>query len=627
MILLPLPKMVKEMEGSLMLGGNTMIVMGFSCPVGAYVYADMLKEELSRWAGLHIPVSRGKAKKGDIVFKLDTALGKDRYRLTIDEEGVGLTGGSLNALGWSVQTLRQIVRQSAGLLPYIAIWDEPDLKNRGFYHDVTRGRIQTMENLKKLADTMAFYKMTELQLYVEHTYLFRDIPELWRHETPLTAEEILELDQYCYERGIELVPSLASFGHLCNLLSTRTYADLCELPDSVGKPFSFFGRMEHHTINVSDPRSMELIKQLIGEYMQLFRTNKFNICADETFDLGNGRSKALAEEKGKGNLYVEFISGLFDFLIQNGKQPMFWGDIICGYPALLKKLPKNIICLNWGYGEEQRDTETRILHDAGATQYICPGTRGWNNWVNDIYNGYRNITRMCGFGRKYGAIGVLNTDWGDFGHINHPVFSIPGLIYGAVFSWGDADLDFEELNRQISILEFGDPTGQLVGLLSRINQETVFSWHNVVSFKEWTQRGKVQDEILARFRQEDMSRVPAANERLDGLEEDLRRLSRGMDSGSRGIVAVAHSAMLAIRTWNEVGWYLSGIYSGMLYLESEKNGMELAADLENCLRFYQEIWRENSKEGDLPRISDVFYWYADLLRDDYRKIHGMKQQI
>ena len=56
--------------------------------------------------------------------------------------------------------------------------------------------------------------MNQLQLYVEHTYLFRNISELWRDETPLTAEEILKLDAYCQERHIDLVPSLASFGHL-----------------------------------------------------------------------------------------------------------------------------------------------------------------------------------------------------------------------------------------------------------------------------------------------------------------------------------------------------------------------------------------------------------------------------
>lgn len=619
MILLPYPKKVKESEGNLVIGKNTMIVLGASCPSGAYVYSKLLQEELYTWSGLHIPVNRGYAKKGDIVFSVDASLGDEQYELSIREDGVLVKGGSLTAMGWGVQTLRQIVRQYAGLLPCVEIFDEPDIKNRGFYHDATRGRIQTLDNLKKLADTMAFYKMTELQLYVEHTYLFRDIPELWRDESVLTAEEILELDQYCYDRGIELIPSLASFGHLCKLLATRTYADLCELPDSVGQRFSFFDRMDHHTVDVSNSASVELIKRLIKEYMQLFRTNKFNICADETFDLGKGKSKALADEKGTGTIYVEFIKELFDFLIENGKQPMFWGDIICGYPELVEVLPKEIICLSWGYVEDQSDWAIKIIHNAGATQYVCPGTRGWNTWANDIYNSYRNITRMCGFARKYDAIGVLNTDWGDFGHVNQPVFSIPGLIYGAVYSWGEPEFGYEEINRQISVLEFGDFSGKMVDLMNRIHSEAVFSWYHAVLYKEWTQKGRDREKILERFWQEDMTKVPTANANIDALEVEFRKLSRSIDSRYRRIVACAHAALQVTRAWNEVGEYLAGMLGKTECIKSEKNGFLLAEELERCLLFYQEIWRENSKEGDIYRISDVFFWYADLLRDDSQK--------
>ena len=48
---------------------------------------------------------------------------------------------------------------------------------------------------------------------------------------------------------------------------------------------------------------------------------------------------------------MEYINELFDFLLQKGKIPMFWGDIICGHPELYSQLPKEVICLNWGYAD------------------------------------------------------------------------------------------------------------------------------------------------------------------------------------------------------------------------------------------------------------------------------------
>lgn len=160
---------------------------------------------------------------------------------------------------------------------------------------------------------MCRYKLNQLQLYVEHTYLFRDFSEMWRDQTPLTAEEIRELDSYCRERHIELVPSLASFGHLCTLLSTKTYGDLCEMEDSWKEPFSFWNRMRYHTINVSDERSLPLIKKMIAEYMQLFSSNKFNICADETFCLGKYKSKNLPKSVASIGFILTMSKSLHNF--------------------------------------------------------------------------------------------------------------------------------------------------------------------------------------------------------------------------------------------------------------------------------------------------------------------------
>lgn len=610
MILLPLPKQMEEKEGNLMLQMDTMIVMDDSCLQGTIVYARQLKEEIFTWAGMTVEIGRGTFRKGDILLMLDTSLGEQHYNLKIEDEGAFLCGGSLTALGWAVQTLRQIVRQSAGLLPHVTIDDEPDMKNRGYYHDATRGRIQTLENMKKLVDTLSFYKMNQLQLYVEHTYLFRDLTELWRDETPLTAEEILELDQYCYERGVELVPSIATFGHLYKLLRTRSFEHLCELPGSFEQRFGLQDRMHHHTVNVSNRDAIALIKDMITEYMQLFRTDKFNVCADETFDLGKGRSAALAEEKGKGVLYMEYIKELFEFLLEKGKTPMFWGDIICGHPELYSQLPKEVICLNWGYGDDQPERETEILHSVGATQYLCPGVRGWNTWVNMIRGGYRNITRMCGYARKHDAIGMLNTDWGDFGHINHPIFSIPGIIFGAVCSWGEKVPEFEELCRQISILEFGDASGEFVSCLDKVNETMTFSWFTAVSLKEQAQKGVEHSKLLEFFEREDMSKVPERNAHIDEIEKELRKISRNMDSSQRRIVEYTHISLELTKVWNDVGVFLSQLKKG----EKPENGREIAGRLERCLHYYQQIWRENSKEGDIGKISEVFFWYADILR-------------
>lgn len=177
-----------------------------------------------------------------------------------------MRGGSDEALLHGIMTLRQWIQRHGSALPALEVEDAPDMPNRGYYLDCSRGRVPTLETLKKTADLLCCYKINQWQLYVEHTYLFRNLSEAWREDTPLTAEEIMELDAYCRARHIELVPSLSSFGHMYEILSTKTCAELCELRDAEKVPFSYTYAGEHHTLNVSHPGAMDFIKGLISEY-------------------------------------------------------------------------------------------------------------------------------------------------------------------------------------------------------------------------------------------------------------------------------------------------------------------------------------------------------------------------
>ena len=55
------------------------------------------------------------------------------------------------------------------------------------------------------------------------------------------------------------------------------------------------------------------------------------------------------------------------------------------------------------------------------------------------------IRDRCSYAVKYHSIGVLNTDWGDFLHVNHPEFGVVGMIYGAAFSWNGNIPSFDEI--------------------------------------------------------------------------------------------------------------------------------------------------------------------------------------
>ncbi len=616
MILLPEPQSMTLTDAWCSLPADGQIMVESCCAGITDTYAVLLQSELEESAGFRYGICRGYAL-AVISLSQDESLERQEYRLSIREKNVRITGGSSLGILYGIQTLRQILCQAGAVLPCLMIEDRPDFPVRGFYHDVTRGRVPTLAWLKQLADLMSYYKLNQLQLYVEHSYLFQDVSELWRDDTPLTAQEIMELDRYCLERGIELVPSMSTFGHLYKLLSTKRFRQYAEREDAGEQPFGLIDRLEHHTMDACSEEGRNLIKEMIREYLPLFSSNKFNLCADETFDLGKGRNRTLAEQGKTGRLYIEYVKDLCSFVKDFGSEPMIWGDILQGFPELAKELPEGTLCLNWDYAPDVKEDSTRLYAAIGIRQYVCPGVSGWNQLVNLQQDAYENIRRMSAYGLQYGCEGLLNTDWGDFGHINHPTHSIPGLIYGAEASWNRAALpDYEEMNRRISILEYQDASGKLMDVTGRIAGQVSFGWREAVYFKErWFVQGRKQmcAELVLR-----RDRIVTARKKQKILDEcilELKRCTASIPCGKRSAVYSYILAAEGIGMLNRLGEILLRDSEGKL-VEAE-DADTLARELETWYYRYRQLWYTLSKESEVYRIGEVLNWYADYLRDQY----------
>lgn len=632
MYILPKPKKLSETNREFLAESGLRIVSeseelkastGWALPY-------ILKDEWKHFAGIEAVITAGKAGKGDVSLRLVNALPPQSYTLVITEEKIEILGRDRAGVGYGIQTLCQLIRNRGALLPTLNIEDKPDILARGFYMDQARGRSFKLDTLKKQIDVLSRYKINQYQLYIEQSFAFRGFSEMWREDSVLTPEEIMELDKYCADRDIDFVPSLASFGHLYELLKTKSYEDICELEDTAGKPFSFWEKMQHHTVNVADERSFEVIKKMFDEYLPLFSSKYVNICADETFDLGKGKSKELADKIGTDRMYMEFLKKLCEYVVSKGKVPMFWGDIICKFPEFIKELPKETICMAWGYLADQKDDICRPVAEVGANMYLCPGVCGWNTFINRIDTAYSNIKTLSGYARKYDAIGLLNTEWGDFGHVNNPSFATPGIIYGGVFTWnldaysGEKALaGKEELNKEISRIEYGDTTENYVELLERAAINQIYDWWScVLVFEGYEREGRFDEkkephnfathnvlkDRLKRF-QENVEEVDKATEELYQIRKDLRKTAITMDSLNKAEFDKADNAIVGIDVWNRAG--------KMIILPESATAEEkklLAEELEVWFMRYKEIYRADSKESMLIRVAKVVYWYADKLR-------------
>ncbi len=100
----------------------------------------------------------------------------------------------------------------------------------GYMLDISRDKVPTMASLRRMVDVLSALGYNQFQLYTEHTFAYKAHATVWADASPMTAEEIRELDAYCRDRGIELVPNQNSFGHLEKWFKHPEYRPLAEAP-------------------------------------------------------------------------------------------------------------------------------------------------------------------------------------------------------------------------------------------------------------------------------------------------------------------------------------------------------------------------------------------------------------
>ncbi|MHB0947431.1 MAG: beta-N-acetylhexosaminidase [Sedimentisphaerales bacterium] len=391
------------------------------------------------------------------------------YKIKITALGVEIFANTDAGAFYACQTVRDLMKIYGGKLPLCKITDEPDFKRRGVYIDCSRGKVPTVKTIKQLVERLAHWKINELQLYIENVFTFKKHPEIGKGFSPFSPREILEIQNHCEKYHINFVGSLTSFGHFEKILALPKYQRLAELPGHRGFPAGA-------TLDPTNPDSIKLVDDLYSEFMPLFQAEDFNVCCDETFELGQGRSKKLADKIGKGQVYLRFLLKIHQLCKKYKKRMNLWADIVLQHPELLCKLPKDIVLLNWEYEQTGENiAKTKTIAKTGIPFMVCPGTSSWQTHGSRLQNAMANIKNFAAQGRKHHAEGLLNTDWGDFGHRNFLGVSLHALAYGAAQSWNGKAVNDKNFTDIFCFHVFNQKTNQLSKALKLLGSSYIAS--------------------------------------------------------------------------------------------------------------------------------------------------------
>ncbi len=595
----PEPRRVLAGKGELLLRAPVRIYVAHA---EDRLAAETLLAELRETHGLEAAVT----SSGDAEIRLlradDPAAESEIPRLGLDkealkhEEGYLLHSDSRGALVaartaagvfYGAQTLRQLIGPGARL-PALSIADWPALRHRGLSIDVSRGPIPTDAQLERLVRLAAEFKLNMLSLYMEHVFAYRHAPLIAPEGGAFTAEQARRLFQYAKRYHIELVPQQQTFGHLHHMLKFERYAALAEVPHG-------------SVITPVEKATYEWIEQACRQLAEAFPGIFLHIGSDETWELGQGRSRGEAEQIGVGRLYVRHIKRVAEMLRPLGRRVMFWGDIALKHAELIPELPRDLVAMTWTY--DPRDSFADYIEPfrkAGFAFFVCPGLNNWNRVFPNVSNALANIAGFVRDGKRAGALGMFNTHWADDGEalLNHNWY---GILYSAAAAWQEREPSADEFAASFDWAFYRNTDQTFAGVIRRLDEA-----HRIL------QRSGVPDARTRVFWLDPFARAgaalavkiaPAASELRRVAEEALATLEAAEQKARRNGDTLL-SLRLAAKRLDYLGMKVQfGRRIGEIYREALQ------------ARAPRNFGRINSTNGMLQDLRD----YSTELKDLYRR--------
>ena len=378
------------------------------------------------------------------------AMHDEGYILVSTPTSVTIIGETAAGVFYGVQTLKQLI-ESNGSSPSLwsaTIRDWPAMKYRGISDDLSRGPFPTLEFQKHQLDIFAEHKVNLYSPYFEHTLAYTAEPLASPPGSALTRAEAQELVAYATSLHITIVPEQEAFGHLHHILQYEKYSDLAETPHG-------------HVLAPGQSGSLPLIKSWFTQIAQDFPSPFLHVGADETFELGTGRTKPDVDKRGLGPVYADFLTQIHTTLAPLHRRLLFWGDVAWNDPSAVDHLPKDMIAIPWIYWhEDSYDANILPFKKAGIETWVAPGDANWRVVYPLGKNAMDNISGFVESGQRLGSTGELLAIWNDDGEglFNQDWF---GVLFGAAAAWQPGKSAAASYQSAFGQNFYGDTSGRI----------------------------------------------------------------------------------------------------------------------------------------------------------------------
>lgn len=240
---------------------------------------------------------------------------------------------------------------------------------RWWTYDLAREQSPTPEHLLALLRHTQEAGYTGWGLYLEHRFAYPSTP--WAHGLGALQPDTVRLLQR--EAGdLAVVPFINLLGHMEGLLRTEHGGRYAE------------ARGQGMQACPSNPEFVHLAEAMLDDVLHTFTSEIIHLGGDETKQLGDCPTCGLRVEHaqrqgrdGKAALWGEHFAHMARKVLDAGRRPAVWGDMLLNHPEAGSLLPRSTLVFNWQYFDDPSPT-TGQLQAMGFDVVQCPTLHTYN---------------------------------------------------------------------------------------------------------------------------------------------------------------------------------------------------------------------------------------------------------
>lgn len=597
--IIPTPKLVKSLEGDFHLKNNLSIT--FPTPRDDNDYSiELIQQTLKDFQKINSVIK----KNGDIQISyigneeqnhIIQNFGDEGYLLRISKNGIELKAHTAKGIFYAAMSLIQMLEKAEESLPCVEIIDWTDMKMRGVSDDISRGQVSNLENFKKIISHIARYKMNTYMLYMEDMLEFEKYPTIGKNRGALTKSEVKEIIAFAKKNFVEVIPIFQTLGHYENILSQEEFLKYAEFPGAA-------------SLNVSNDSTYFFLEDLLKEVFELFPSEYFHMGADESWDVGLGASKKLVEQTNIAIVHANHYKKVYDICKKYDKKVMMYGDILLDYPEILSLLPKDIIIVDWQYRAEEYYPSTKKIRDAGFEYLVSPTAWNFTSTFPVNINSLPNIKYIIKSGLENESLGMINSNWGDYGAESIKEQILYNYAWSAQCSWDYAQSDLGKFSQDYFYDFFGIEDRRLLNIYETLsNPLNQMTWNEVwrhpfLNFK---------DPVWWEPKVSKSARISWNELTLSQLKNDIELLKFKVKKNSDHLEILKF--ILQLNEWYKIKLNTQFSLQRNLKANSVKHLNELTTLIDENLKSlimlkqnFRTLWLKYYKEANLQMIEDKF---------------------